>query len=134
MLIDKKEKVGIDKMLKKARQKKRLTYDEVAFIVDERDVTPQTVKRWENGLEFPSMNCIYALSGLYEIPRARLIQARCYSFERAIERAKNNGMCIAAQIAKFSFGVATVGTVGFYVFSLIASIGFFTQSFSGFIH
>ena len=76
----------IEELLKDLRQEKRWSYLQLMEELQRNGVTvnDKEIKKWEYGLEYPSLDVIYKLSGIYKISSQKLIEAKNNSFQKGL--------------------------------------------------
>ncbi len=71
----------IEEMLKKLREDKNWSYNDVAYHLNDTNIMPENIKKMESGLEYPDLDMMYKLSELYSVPVEDLVKAKEFSYE-----------------------------------------------------
>lgn len=71
----------IEEMLKKLREDKNWSYNDVAYHLNDTNIMPENIKKMESGLEYPDLDMMYKLSELYSVPIEDLVKAKEFSYE-----------------------------------------------------
>lgn len=71
----------IEEMLKKLREDKNWSYNDVAYHLNDTNIMPENIKKMESGIEYPDLNMMYKLSELYSVPVEDLVKAKEFSYE-----------------------------------------------------
>ena len=58
----------IEEMLKKLREDKNWSYNDVSYHLNDTNIMPENIKKMESGLEYPDLDMMYKLSELYSVP------------------------------------------------------------------
>lgn len=68
---------SVGKLIKEAREKKELSIEDLVWKINKpKKVTAKLVKQWENGQEFPDLDCIYLLAENLDLNPNELLQKR----------------------------------------------------------
>ena len=79
---DKKEGIIIEELLKKLRESRNWTYNDVAYNLNDTNILTEDIKKMESGLEYPDWDVMYKLSELYSVPVEEFVKAKEYSYEK----------------------------------------------------
>ena len=71
----------IEEMLKKLREDKNWSYNDVSYHLNDTNIMPENIKKMESGLEYPDLDMMYKLSELYSVPVEDLVKAKEFSYE-----------------------------------------------------
>ena len=71
----------IEEMLKKLREDKNWSYNDVAYHLNDTNIMPENIKKMESGLEYPDLDMMYKLSELYSVSVEDLVKAKEFSYE-----------------------------------------------------
>ncbi len=71
----------IEEMLKKLREDKNWSYNDVAYHLNDTNIMPENIKKMESGLEYPDLDMMYKLSELYSVPIEDFVKAKECSYE-----------------------------------------------------
>ena len=71
----------IEEMLKKLREDKNWSYNDVAYHLNDTNIMPENIKKMESELEYPDLDMMYKLSELYSVPVEDLVKAKEFSYE-----------------------------------------------------
>ena len=58
----------IEEMLKKLREDKNWSYNDVSYHLNDTNIMPENIKKLESGLEYPDLDMMYKLSEVYIVP------------------------------------------------------------------
>ena len=119
----------LEKLLLDLRIENNYTYIEIVdklsklgLMVDEK-----TVKKWEYGLIYPSLDEIYIISELYMFPAINLITAKNNSLKEGMDSIHYTFIKVFCYITGLSMKVGTVILSCALVFLLIYAVNFFIE-------
>lgn len=116
---EEKEKIIIEEFLKRLRESKRWTYNDVAYNLNDTNILAEDIKKMESGLEYPDWDVMYKLSELYKVPVEEFVKAKEYSYEKL----KNSFSVTAIKWINYLFGISfKVSMVLLVIFYIVASI------------
>lgn len=79
---EEKEEIIIEEFLKRLRESKNWTYNDVAYNLNDTNILSEDIKKMESGLEYPDWDVMYKLSELYKVPAEEFVKAKEYSYEK----------------------------------------------------
>ncbi len=79
---EEKEEIIIEEFLKRLRESKKWTYNDVAYNLNDTNILTEDIKKMESGLEYPDWDVMYKLSELYKVPVEEFVKAKEYSYEK----------------------------------------------------
>ena len=79
---EEKDGIIIEELLKKLRESKGWTYNDVAYNLNDTNILTENIKKMESGLEYPDWDVMYKLSELYNVPIEEFVKAKEYSYEK----------------------------------------------------
>ena len=100
-----------------------ISYVSFGLIVDEK-----TVKKWEYGLIYPSLDEIYIISELYMFPAINLIMAKNNSFKEGMDSIHYTIIKIFCYITGVSMKAGMVILSLILVFLFVYAVNFFIES------
>lgn len=116
---EEKEKIIIEEFLKRLRESKGWTYNDVAYNLNDTNILAEDIKKMESGLEYPDWDVMYKLSELYKVPVEEFVKAKEYSYEKL----KNSFSVTAIKWINYLFGISfKVSMVLLVIFYIVASI------------
>lgn len=116
---EEKEEIIIEEFLKRLRESKGWTYNDVAYNLNDTNILAEDIKKMESGLEYPDWDVMYKLSELYKVPVEEFVKAKEYSYEKL----KNSFSVIAIKWINYLFGISfKVSMVLLVIFYIVASI------------
>lgn len=116
---EEKEEIIIEEFLKRLRESKRWTYNDVAYNLNDTNILAEDIKKMESGLEYPDWDVMYKLSELYKVPVEEFVKAKEYSYEKL----KNSFSVTAIKWINYLFGISfKVSMVLLVIFYIVASI------------
>lgn len=116
---EEKEEIIIEEFLKRLRESKGWTYNDVAYNLNDTNILAEDIKKMESGLEYPDWDVMYKLSELYKIPVEEFVKAKEYSYEKL----KNSFSVTAIKWINYLFGISfKVSMVLLAIFYIVASI------------
>lgn len=116
---EEKEEIIIEEFLKRLRESKGWTYNDVAYNLNDTNILAEDIKKMESGLEYPDWDVMYKLSELYKIPVEEFVKAKEYSYEKL----KNLFSVTAIKWINYLFGISfKVSMVLLVIFYIVASI------------
>ena len=109
----------IEELLKDLRQEKRWSYLQLMEELQRNGVTvnDKEIKKWEYGLEYPSLDVIYKLSGIYKISSQKLIEAKNNSFQKGLNSIH---MTFIKWFSYFTGISIKVGYYGLFIIIILA--------------
>ena len=114
---EEKEEIIIEEFLKRLRESKKWTYNDVAYNLNDTNILTEDIKKMESGLEYPDWDVMYKLSELYKVPVEEFVKAKEYSYEKL----KNSFSAI--KWINYLFGISfKVSMVLLVIFYIVASI------------
>ena len=130
-----KEERTIEELLKQLREEKGWTYihvveelNKIKYITNDKQV-----KKWEIGIEYPSLEAIYKLSELYLIPSETFIMAKNNSFQKGLETIHMRAIKWICYFTGVSLKMAYVGVNIFIGLALIGALMFFVSKVDEFL-
>lgn len=116
---EEKEEFIIEEFLKRLRESKGWTYNDVAYNLNDTNILAEDIKKMESGLEYPDWDVMYKLSELYKVPVEEFVKAKEYSYEKL----KNSFSVTAIKWINYLFGISfKVSMVLLVIFYIVASI------------
>ena len=116
---EEKEEIIIEEFLKRLRESKGWTYNDVAYNLNDTNILTEDIKKMESGLEYPDWDVMYKLSELYKVPVEEFVKAKEYSYEKL----KNSFSVTAIKWINYLFGISfKVSMVLLVIFYIVASI------------
>lgn len=116
---EEKEEIIIEEFLKRLRESKKWTYNDVAYNLNDTNILTEDIKKMESGLEYPDWDVMYKLSELYKVPVEEFVKAKEYSYEKL----KNSFSVTAIKWINYLFGISfKVSMVLLVIFYIVASI------------
>lgn len=116
---DKKEEIIIEELLKKLRESRNWTYNDVAYNLNDTNILTEDIKKMESGLEYPDWDVMYKLSELYSVPVEEFVKAKEYSYEKL----KNSISVTIIKWMNYLFGISfKVSIVLITIFYFVAAI------------
>ena len=116
---DKKEGIIIEELLKKLRESRNWTYNDVAYNLNDTNILTEDIKKMESGLEYPDWDVMYKLSELYSVPVEEFVKAKEYSYEKL----KNSISVTIIKWMNYLFGISfKVSIVLITIFYFVAAI------------
>lgn len=116
---EEKEEIIIEEFLKRLRESKGWTYNDVAYNLNDTNILAEDIKKMESGLEYPDWDVMYKLSELYKVPVEEFVKAKEYSYEKL----KNSFSVTAIKWINYLFGISfKVSMVLLVIFYIVASI------------
>lgn len=116
---EEKEEIIIEEFLKRLRESKGWTYNDVAYNLNDTNILAEDIKKMESGLEYPDWDVMYKLSELYKVPVEEFVKAKEYSYEKL----KNSFSVTAIKWINYLFGISfKVSMVLLVIFYVVASI------------
>ena len=116
---EEKEEFIIEEFLKRLRESKGWTYNDVAYNLNDTNILTEDIKKMESGLEYPDWDVMYKLSELYKVPVEEFVKAKEYSYEKL----KNSFSVTAIKWINYLFGISfKVSMVLLVIFYIVASI------------
>ena len=116
---EEKEEFIIEEFLKRLRESKGWTYNDVAYNLNDTNILAEDIKKMESGLEYPDWDVMYKLSELYKVPVEECVKAKEYSYEKL----KNSFSVTAIKWINYLFGISfKVSMVLLVIFYIVASI------------
>ena len=116
---EEKEEFIIEEFLKRLRESKGWTYNDVAYNLNDTNILAEDIKKMESGLEYPDWDVMYKLSELYKVPVEDFVKAKEYSYEKL----KNSFSVTAIKWINYLFGISfKVSMVLLVIFYIVASI------------
>ena len=116
---DKKEEIIIEELLKKLRESRNWTYNDVAYNLNDTNILTEDIKKMESGLEYPDWDVMYKLSELYRVPVEEFVKAKEYSYKKL----KNSISVTIIKWMNYLFGISfKVSLVLVTVFYFVAAI------------
>lgn len=79
---EKKDEIIIEELLKKLRESRNWTCNDVAYNLNDTNILTENIKKMESGLEYPDWDMMYKLSELYSVPVEEFVRAKEYSYEK----------------------------------------------------
>ena len=129
------EERTLEELLNQLREEKGWTY---LHIVEELNklnyiTNDKQVKKWEMGIEYPSLEAIYKLSELYLIPSETFIMAKNNSFKKGLESIHMRAIKWFCYFTGVSLKIAYVGINIIIGLALIGALMFFVSKVDEFI-
>ena len=121
MAINNEEKDGIiiEELLKKLRESKGWTYNDVAYNLNDTNILTENIKKMESGLEYPDWDVMYKLSELYNVPIEEFVKAKEYSYEKL----KNSFSMTIIKWVNYLFGISfKVTYILLVIFYFVAAV------------
>ena len=116
---DKKEGIIIEELLKKLRESRNWTYNDVAYNLNDTNILTEDIKKMESGLEYPDWDVMYKLSELYSVPVEEFVKAKEYSYEKL----KSSISVTIIKWMNYLFGISfKVSIVLITIFYFVAAI------------
>ena len=116
---DKKEGIIIEELLKKLRESRNWTYNDVAYNLNDTNILTENIKKMESGLEYPDWDVMYKLSELYSVPVEEFVKAKEYSYEKL----KSSISVTIIKWMNYLFGISfKVSIVLITIFYFVAAI------------
>jgi transcriptional regulator with XRE-family HTH domain len=110
------------------RSKKEYTVEELAQKMDMENVTIKSIKKWEHDLEFPTLEQIYKLSEIYEVPSEEIMQVRTRTLEEGLKGVHKEIIRFIGYILGFSiYGTIIISYIIIAV-AFVYSIWFFVAA------
>ena len=104
-----KDNIDFGEWLYQTRKGNEYTEIELVEKINMINVTEKNIKKWERDLEFPSLDAIYKLSEIYQIPSEKILNIK-------EETLKNGVLSIHKQIIRWIslfMGISIYGTIWF---------------------
>ena len=99
---EQKDGIIIEELLKKLRESKGWTYNDVAYNLNDTNILTENIKKMESGLEYPDWDVMYKLSELYKVPIEEFVKAKEYSYEKL----KNSFSMTIIKWVNYLFGIS----------------------------
>lgn len=116
---EEKDGIIIEELLKKLRESKGWTYNDVAYNLNDTNILTENIKKMESGLEYPDWDVMYKLSELYKVPIEEFVKAKEYSYEKL----KNSFSMTIIKWVNYLFGISfKVTYVLLVIFYFVAAI------------
>jgi hypothetical protein len=116
---EEKDGIIIEELLKKIRESKGWTYNDVAYNLNDTNILTENIKKMESGLEYPDWDVMYKLSELYKVPIEEFVKAKEYSYEKL----KNSFSMTIIKWVNYLFGISfKVTYVLLVIFYFVAAI------------
>ena len=116
---EEKNGIIIEELLKKLRESKGWTYNDVAYNLNDTNILTENIKKMESGLEYPDWDVMYKLSELYKVPIEEFVKAKEYSYEKL----KNSFSMTIIKWVNYLFGISfKVTYVLLVIFYFVAAI------------
>ena len=116
---EEKDGIIIEELLKKIRESKGWTYNDVAYNLNDTNILTENIKKMESGLEYPDWDVMYKLSELYKVPIEEFVKAKEYSYEKL----KNSFSMTITKWVNYLFGISfKVTYVLLVIFYFVAAI------------
>jgi len=116
---EEKNGIIIEELLKKLRESKGWTYNDVAYNLNDTNILTENIKKMESGLEYPDWDVMYKLSELYNVPIEEFVKAKEYSYEKL----KNSFSMTIIKWVNYLFGISfKVTYVLLVIFYFVAAI------------
>lgn len=116
---EEKDGIIIEELLKKLRESKNWTYNDVAYKLNDTNILTEDIKKMESGLEYPDWDVMYKLSELYSVPVEEFVKAKEYSYEKL----KSSISVTIIKWMNYLFGISfKVSIVLITIFYFVAAI------------
>lgn len=99
---EEKDGIIIEELLKKLRESKGWTYNDVAYNLNDTNILTENIKKMESGLEYPDWDVMYKLSELYNVQIEEFVKAKEYSYEKL----KNSFSMTIIKWVNYLFGIS----------------------------
>lgn len=116
---------GIEELLIRLRNEKGWSRVELMVHLSNKTIKEKDIKKWELGLEYPDLNMIYELSGIYEIPSEKFVEAKNNSYVKGLGSVNMFLTKWICYLLNVSIKVGMVLLVLFYVIMLFLAFGTF---------
>ncbi len=116
---------GIEELLIRLRNEKGWSRVELMAHLSNKTIKEKDIKKWELGLEYPDLNMIYELSGIYEIPSEKFVEAKNNSYVKGLGSVNMFLTKWICYLLNVSIKVGMVLLVLFYVIMLFLAFGTF---------
>ena len=116
---------GIEELLIRLRNEKGWSRVELMAHLSNKTIKEKDIKKWELGLEYPDLNMIYELSGIYEIPSEKFVEAKTNSYVKGLGSVNMFLTKWICYLLNVSIKVGMVLLVLFYVIMLFLAFGTF---------
>ena len=133
--MEKKEnndEIIIEELLKKLRESKGWTYNDVAYRLNDTNILTEDIKKMESGLEYPDFDMMYKLSDLYMVPVENFVKAKEYSYKVLRDSFSVRMIKWINYFFGISFKAALVIVTLFYVLAFVGSMMFFVSKVNEF--
>lgn len=116
---EEKDGIIIEELLKKLRESKGWTYNDVAYNLNDTNILTENIKKMESGLEYPDWDVMYKLSELYNVPIEKFVKAKEYSYEKL----KNSFSMTIIKWVNYLFGISfKVTYILLVIFYFVAAV------------
>ncbi len=116
---EEKDGIIIEELLKKLRESRNWTYNDVAYKLNDTNILTEDIKKMESGLEYPDWDVMYKLSELYSVPVEEFVKAKEYSYEKL----KSSISVTIIKWMNYLFGISfKVSIVLITIFYFVAAI------------
>ena len=122
---EEKDGIIIEELLKKLRESKGWTYNDVAYNLNDTNILTENIKKMESGLEYPDWDVMYKLSELYRVPVEEFVKAKEYSYEKLKNSFSMTIIKWVNYLFVISFKVTYVLLVIFYFVAAIRKFNVF---------
>jgi len=125
----------LEELLLELRKEKDWTYIHVVEELQKLGITTEekVVKKWELGLEYPSLEIIYKLSELYMVPSEKFFMAKSNSYEKGLQYIHITFIKWFCYLTGVSLKVAYIGLHVIIGIALIWSLYFFIDKVDTFM-
>lgn len=129
------EERTLEELLNQLREEKGWTYLHIVEELNKLNYTTndKQVKKWEIGIEYPSLEAIYKLSELYLIPSETFIMAKSNSFKKGLESVHMRAIKWICYVTGVSLKIAYVGVNIIIGLALIGALMFFVSKVDEFV-
>lgn len=122
---EEKDGIIIEELLRKLRESKNWSYNDVAYNLNDTNIMPDYIKKLESGLEYPDWDMINKLSELYMVPVEEFVKAKEYSYEKLRDSITMRAIKWMNYLFGISFKISLVVITIFYAIALVGSLLFF---------
>ena len=116
---------GIEELLIRLRNEKGWSRVELLSQLSDKTIKEKDIRKWEIGLAYPDLDMIYELSGIYQIPSEKFVEAKNNSYVKGLGSVNMFLTKWICYLLDVSIKIGFVLLILFYVIMLFLAFGTF---------